>query len=112
MQLVDKSISIGQLKQMSSVFHGLVKAVVDIEEESMVVDAVIHADLEKYLLDNGSNQDNLWGINLYPELTDEDFIEFDSMINIRPRLNNFSRGIEDEKTRKKIISIVNKLVVK
>ena len=93
-------------------FGGLVKAVVDIKEEIMVVDAAMHADQEDYLLKNGSKQDDLWGINLYPDLTNEDFIEFDSMINVRPRLNNFSRHIEDKKIRQKIITIVHSLIEK
>jgi hypothetical protein len=111
MRLVDTSISKEELKEMSNSFAGgLVKAVIDIEKEIMVLDAPMHADEEKELLDRGSEQDNLWGINLYPNLSDDDFIEFDSMINVRPRLNNFSRGIEDETLRKRIIIIVSKLV--
>lgn len=111
MKLIDKTISIAELKQMSQrMFGGLVKAVVDIGKEIMVVDAAMHADEEQELLKQGSKQDDLWGINLYPELSGEDFIEFDSMINVRPRLNNFSRDIENEQIRKKIISIVQKLV--
>jgi len=111
MQLVDVSISRDELKKMSESFAGgLVKAVVDIDKGVMVVDAPMHADEEKELLDMGSSQDNLWGINLYPDLSNEDFIEFDSMINVRPRLNNFTRGIEDEKLQNKIISIVLRLV--
>lgn len=112
MKLVNKIITIAELKKMASVFHGLVKAVVDIKKGIMVVDADMHADLEKYLLDQGSEQDDLWGINLYPAQTGDSFIEFDSMINIRPRINNFSRGVEDAKIRKKIIAIVNRLVQK
>lgn len=111
MKLVDKSLTREELKKMSSkMFGGLVKAVVDIKKETMVVDASMHADQEKYLLENGSQQDDLWGINLYPDMKENNFIEFDSMINIRPRLNNFSRGIEDKAIRQKIINIVNKLV--
>lgn len=111
MKLVDTHIAIGELKEMSQVFAGgLVKAVIDVKKEIMVVDASMHADEEKELLDQGSNQDDLWGINIYPDLTGEDFIEFDSMINVRPRLNNFTRGIENERLQKKIISIVTKLI--
>ena len=111
MKLVDTTISKNELRKMSESFAGgLVKAVVDIENGIMVVDAPMHADEEKELLDAGSNQDNLWGINLYPDLASDDFIEFDSMINVRPRLNNFSRGIDDEDLQKKIIAIVTKLV--
>jgi hypothetical protein len=113
MKLVTESITVSELKEMSTkFFSGLVKAVVDIEKGIMVLDAELHADEEKYLIEQGSKQENLWGINLYPELeiNDEDFIEFDSMINIRPRISNNSRGVEDPKVRKEIIDIVNKLV--
>lgn len=111
MKLVDKNISLMELNKMSSsMFGGLVKAVVDIKKQIMVVDAAMHADAEKYLLDYNSQQDDLWGINLYPKFKGNDFIEFDSVINLRPRLNNFSRDVEDKKIRQKIIRIVNKLI--
>lgn len=113
MKLVDKNITLNELKVLSSrMFGGLVKAVVDINKEIMVVDAAMHADEEKYLIDQGSKQDDLWGINLYPETDENDFIEFDSLINVRPRLNNMTRGIEDEIIRNKIMKIVNNLVKK
>lgn len=111
MKFVDESISKEELRKMSQSFAGgLVKAVVDVNKEIMVVDAPMHADEEKELLESGSNQDDLWGINLYPDLRIDDFIEFDSMINVRPRLNNFTRGIENEDLQKKIVAIVLKLV--
>ena len=93
-------------------FGGMVKAVVDVKKNIMVVDAEMHADEEKILLEQGSKQDDLWGINLYPEIAGNDFIEFDSMINVRPRLNNFSRSIENKDLQKKISNIVNKFVKK
>ncbi len=113
MILIDKKITLTDLKKMSSrMFGGLVKAVVDIKRKMMVVDGAMHADEEKFLLDDGSKQDDLWGINLYPELSGKDFIEFDSIINIRPRLNNFSRSVDSKEIRKKIIEIVNRLIKK
>ena len=113
MKLVDKKISLDELKKISArIFCGLVKAVVDVKKEIMAVDASMHADEESFLLQNGSQQDDLWGINLYPNIKGNDFIEFDSMINVRPNLNNLSRNIKDEKLRDKIITIVNKLITK
>ncbi len=113
MKIIDKKISIEELKTMSEkMFDSLVKAVVDIDKEIMVVDAELHADEEKLLLENKSKQESLWGINLYPDLSGEDFVEFDSMINLRPSQNNRSRGVDDKQIREKIISIVNKLVTK
>ncbi len=111
MKLVEKNITLNELKKMSSrMFGGMVKAVIDVKKQTMIVDAALHADEESYLLVHGSKQDDLWGINLYPDLFEKEFIEFDSMINVRPRLNNFTRSIEDEKLRKKIIQLVKILV--
>lgn len=113
MQLVDKSISIQDLKKMvKPEFGDLVKAVVDVEKEVMVVDSELHADQEAFLIKQGSKQGNLWGINLYPNLEKDDWIEFDSMINLRPSWGNKTRGVDSEEIRKKIIKIVNKLVIR
>ena len=112
MRIIRDKISIDELKQMSAkMFGNLVKAVVDIEEAIMAVDADMHADQEKLLLENGSVQKNLWGINLYPEFFGQDeFIEFDSMINLRSWQNNRTRGVDNESIRKKIVEVVDKLV--
>ena len=114
MRIVESSISIEELKEMSEkMFARLVKAVVDIEKEIMVVDADLHADEELLLLEQGSDQKNLWGINIHPEHVDNDnWIEFDSMINLRPSWGNKSRGVDDPKIQKRIIKIVTKLVKK
>jgi len=114
MQIIQDKISITELNPMSAkMFGNLVKAVIDIEKEIMVVDADMHVDLEKVMIENGSEQKNLWGINLYPEFFGkENFVEFDSMINIRPWQNNRSRGVEDKEVRQKIVEIVGKLVEK
>ena len=95
------------LKTAAVLFDGeMIKAVVDIRRELIAIDAELHADLEEMLLSSGSSQEDLWGINLYPEETEEDFIEYDSLINIRPRQNNRSRGIEDDETRTKVDEVV------
>ncbi|HLB95428.1 MAG TPA: DUF5674 family protein [Patescibacteria group bacterium] len=113
MKIINQKITLEELKNMSQkMFGNFVKAVVDIERETMAVDAPMHADEEAELLKNGSRQENLWGINLYPEKEDNDFVEFDSMINLRPNQNNRTRGIDNQKLREKIVQIVNKLVQK
>ena len=91
-------------------FGNLVKAVVDVSKQIMVVDAGLHADEEAYLLTRGSNQADLWGINLYPDLSGDQFIEFDSMINLRPRGGNLSRGVDDTRVQQQIKDVVKKLV--
>uniref|UniRef100_A0A7C4R689 Uncharacterized protein n=1 Tax=candidate division CPR3 bacterium TaxID=2268181 RepID=A0A7C4R689_UNCC3 len=87
----------------------LVKAVVDIEKETIAIDAALHIDLRDVLVENGSEYKNLWGINLYPDNSGDELVEFDSMINIRPPINR-SRGVEDENIRVKILEIVKKWI--
>ena len=89
----------------------LVKGVVDVEQDIIVLDAELHSDQESYLLMNGSKQEHLWGFNLHPNAfgTDE-FIEFDSMINIRPRQKNMSRDVHDPAIRQKMVECIMKRI--
>jgi hypothetical protein len=106
------NITLSELKDIAkNTFGNLVKAVVDVENKIMAVAGEMHADEEEFLLKRGSQQKNLWGINLYPELKGDEFIEFDSVINLRPFQGNFSRNVDDPKIREKIKAIVKSLVV-
>jgi len=111
MKIITQILSLEELTQMAlATFGNLVKAVVDVDRELLAVDAELHSDLEALLLEDGSKQRSLWGINLYPEMQGEDFIEFDSLINIRPSQGNRSRGIDEEGMRKKIAAVVAKRI--
>jgi len=114
MKLIKDSISIQEIKKMAKQrFGNLVKAVIDIDKKIIVIDAELHADQESLLIQSGSQQSNLWGINFYPEkYGSSDFIEFDSMINLRPSQNNLSRNIENKKIQSKIRKIVATLIKK
>ncbi len=92
-------------------FGDMVKAVVDVAQGRVAIGGELHADDESLLLDAGSRQEDLWGINLYPDMSDEEWVEFDSMINIRPSLGNRSRGVELPAVREKIMDIIKKWVV-
>lgn len=100
-----------QLAEMAEArFGDMVKAVVDVSRRVMAVGGELHSDEEAMLLDDGSRQADLWGINLYPGETGPDWIEFDSMINVRPSQSNRGRDVEDESTRTAIREIVHSLV--
>ena len=107
MKFVGK-ITLSELREMADKMFGeMVKANVDVAKKLIVADAELHSDIEQFMLDNGSRQEDLWGINLYPEqFGTPDFIEFDSMINIRPRQGNRSRYVEDVALRVLITKIV------
>jgi len=111
MKILNNIITVAELKDIANnTFGDLVKAVVDIEKQLIAIDAELHSDLEALFIEHGSKQENLWGINFYPDIENEDFIEFDSMINLRPRQGNMSRGVDSAEIRKVIIDVVNKWV--
>lgn len=111
MIILEKPVTRAELIELAENFYGdMVKGVVDVDKELLALDAELHSDLEGLLLGEGSLQEALWGINLYPEAEDEDFLEFDSLINIRPRQGNRSRYVENEEIREKIRIIVNKYI--
>ena len=111
MKILEEEIKREDLKNAGNVLDGaMVKAVVDVKKEIIAIDAEMHADLEQFLLENGSEQDDLWGINLWFEEEGDDFIEFDSMINIRPRQGNRSRDVENPEIREKIKKVVSKWI--
>ena len=92
-------------------FGDLVKAVVDIEKEIMAIGGELHADEEAILMEQErADRKDTWGINLYPYAVGEDFIEFDSMVNIKPSCGNRSRGVDDPMLQEKIKEIVKKLI--
>lgn len=91
-------------------FGDMVKAVVDLSRGEMLVDAEMHSDQEAELLASGSEQENLWGINLYPDLPPDQWIEFDSMINLRPSFGNRTRSVDDPATGAAITELVGRLV--
>lgn len=100
-----------ELRQMSEGrFGDMVKAVVDLGRGIMLLDAEMHADEEAELLAAGSVQQDLWGINLYPSLPESEWLEFDSMINLRPSFGNASRGVDDPNTQQQIVDLVQRLV--
>jgi hypothetical protein len=110
-KIVEEVIDLKELIKIGEEgFGDLVKGVVDIEKEIMAIGGELHADEEAILLSSGSKQENLWGINLYPQKKDEDFLEFDSVINLKPSQGNRSRGIENPQIQKRIKEIVERLI--
>ena len=111
MKQVD-TITVAELSEMAAKMYGsLVKADVDVAKSILVVDMGMHADGEAFLLQQGSQQKDIWGINLHPgDYGTNDFIEFDSMINIRPNQGNLSKDVLDPVIRQKIIDIVHRIV--
>ena len=110
--IIGEPIRLDRLTELADEgFGDMVKAVVDIDARLLALGGGLHSDEEAALLARGSQQQDLWGINIYPEKPRSEWIEFDSMINIRPRSGNRSRGVEDSATRQLIGEIVDSLVI-
>ena len=111
LEIIRTSIARADLLAIASQqFGDMVKAVVDVDRRIMAISAELHADEEAALLEDGSRQAALWGINLYPNEPGDPFVEFDSMINVRPSQGNRSRTVENDSLRQQIREIVRLLV--
>ena len=110
-EIIDAPITLSRLRDIAAgQFGDFVKAVVDVERGLMAIGGDLHADEEATLLDGGSDQRKLWGINLYPDLPLYQWVEFDSLINVRPSESNRSREVENPLIREKILAITARLV--
>ena len=111
MRILDSPITKSELAEESKNFidENTIKAAVDTKKKLLAVDSPMHYDCEQLLIENGSNQFDIWGINLYlDEESIDDIVEFDSMINIRPAQGNRSRDVVDPEIRAKIKAVVEK----
>ena len=110
-QILRDPISLDELRSLArGQFGDFVKAVVDVRRGVMAIGGELHADEEALLLEQGSCQADLWGINIYPDQVGTDRIEFDSMINVRPSQGNRSRSVEDPALRQQIMDVVTGLI--
>lgn len=109
--IVEDSMSFDQLKKAAAdSFGDMVKIVVDIKRELVAVGGELHADAESLLLEHGSKQEDLWGANIYPELSADKRIEYTSLINIRSSQGNRSREIQIPEIRTKVIEVIEKRI--
>lgn len=100
------------LQELATERYGdMVKAVVDLKKNVIALGTHMHADAEDMLLKNGSLQEDLWGVNIYPEKSQDLLIEVDSMINIRPWQNNRSRDITDDIIRSQVLELARSFIL-
>ena len=111
-KIVSGTISIHELRSLAHEFYGdVIKAVVDIQQKILGVGGEFHSEIERVLIENHAAQrENTWGINLLLDRKGDDFIEFDSMINLKPAHGNRTRNVENEKIRQKIRALVMRRV--
>ncbi|MEK7121153.1 MAG: DUF5674 family protein [Patescibacteria group bacterium] len=113
LHIIQNPITRTELKKIAGErFGDLVKGAVDIEKGIMVLGGELHIDEALKLVEQfQSKGKDIWGINLYPEKTGDDMIEFDSMINLKPDLENRTRGVDSPEIQEKIKNIIHKLII-
>jgi len=110
-QIVRELVSLATVRELAQRgFGDMVKASVDIGRGVMAIGGELHADEEAMLLDDGARQADVWGINIYPHEAGNAWIEFDSMINVRPAQGNRSRGVDDPAIRSEIRRVIDALI--
>src|SRR3989338_5387174 len=110
--VVKDTISVSALKALAHELYGdVIKAVADVRQGILGVGGEFHSEIERVLIEQyGAQRADTWGINLLLEKTGDDFIEFDSMINLKPSLGNRTRHVESEEIKEKILQIISRLV--
>lgn len=112
-RIVADNISIGELQKIAEEFYGnMIKGVVDIEREVIAMGGEYHIDASTVLNEAGFKQENIWGfnINLDEEKDSDSWIEYVSLINIRPAAGNKSMYIEDDKIKSRVKEILYKII--
>jgi hypothetical protein len=92
-----------QMRQMLETLGVYIKLAVDIEEKFLAGGSDLHADCEKTLLKQGSHQSNIWGASWYPH---KQMLDYESIVNLRPRDNNRSMEVQNPAVREEIKTIV------
>jgi len=108
-KIIDKKISEPELREIAKDFYvEMVKGVVDIKNEIIAIGGEYHMDANVTLIDNGSKQQDIWGFNWYFNKSDDERIEYISLINIRPMQGNRVMEVQDLFLRDKMKSIILK----
>lgn len=110
-RVIKNPIKKAELKRIADEWGSdFVKGVVDVARGIMAVGGAFHTDEEEMLVEQGSRRENLWGINLYPQKTEDAWIAFDSLINIKPAQGNRSMNVEDNDIKERIKTIIRALI--
>lgn len=112
-KVVKDNINIEELTNLSKeTYYPMIKGVVDIENEIIAFGGEYHMDANNVLLEQGYTQNNIWGFNVYlDKINDkENWIEYMSLINIRPLQNNLDMEIQNQEIRDSVKNIVNKKI--
>jgi hypothetical protein len=105
--IIREPVTAEQVIQMKQAFGVMIKLAVDIRRGILAGGGELHADCEQVLLEGGSQQEDVWGADWYPN---EREVTFEALINIRPRQQNFGLEVQDPAVREQVEAIVRRLL--
>lgn len=110
-EIIRQQMTKMQLVKLARQSYGeMIKAIADLDKGWIAVGGDLHADGEMVLLNTGSDQENLWGFNIFPEKPEAERLEYSALINIRPRHGNPAITIEKEEIRRAIRQLVDERI--
>ena len=105
--IVRQPVNEATLRALARAWHGdVIKGVADIRQETLALGGAWHKEAKARLIEDGSNEKDIWGFLLYPRETGLKAIEYSAHINIRPLQGNFTREITKEDIQIAIRKIV------
>ena len=96
-----------QVTEMLEALETYIKLAVDVRRGILAEGGIMHADCEAVLLEDGSQQEDVWGADWDPAAQQ---VTFEALINIRPRQDNPSMEILAANTREAVAQVVKKLL--
>lgn len=96
-----------QVEEMCQTLGAYIKLAVDVQRAVLAGGGELHADCEQLLLEDGSQQEDIWGADWYPTIQQA---TFEALINIRPGQNNRSMQILDPSIRERVAQIARSLL--
>jgi hypothetical protein len=95
------------MTEMLQMLGTYIKLAVDIRRGILAGGGAMHADCEAALLEDGSQQEDVWGADWNPAAQQ---VTFESLINIRPRQNNPALEIRDPAIQQQVAQITRALL--
>ena len=96
-----------QMDEMLEALGKYIKLAVDVRQCILAGGGVMHADCEAVLLEDGSQQGDIWGADWNPSAKQ---LTFESLINIRPHQNNRSLELINPALRERVSQITHHLL--
>lgn len=111
-EIIKKRIAKSYLKKfLDKPFKEVVKFVVDLDQQIIALGGELHSDAAEKLIRQGSDNRNLWGGNFYPLKSKKDWLEYSSLINLKPSQDNFAIDIKNQPIKKQINKIIKQLII-